>query len=277
MKSATEFWGAMAKMWIDPGETATGAKKVEKTRVQESMESTLKMWKMVSSALSEPGAVDSLLEGVNALPEILVKMAKTGWDRYFQLQQEWAQTMGRIGQRTEAYQFENLDQEAFQIWTEIYQEEFRRFLNIPQLGLTRFYQEKMARFADKYNLLQVAMAEFMYLIYLPMEKSFKVLQENLEDPAKEGKMPENSQEYYRMWLKILEGHYMTLFKSPEYTQTLGKTLDSIEAFVVAKQEFFQDAFQTFPVPTNKDMDDLYKELYHLKKRVRELEKKTSQT
>jgi len=31
--------------------------------------------------------------------------------------------------------------------------------------------------------------------------------------------------------------------------------------------------QSLPIPTNKDMDELSKELYLLKKKVRELEKK----
>jgi class III poly(R)-hydroxyalkanoic acid synthase PhaE subunit len=179
---------------------------------------------------------------------------------------------GTLGQKTEAYKFENIDQDAFRAWTEIYEEEFKQFLNIPQLGLTRFYQERMARLADKFNIFQGAMAEFTYLLYLPMEKSFKVMQEKLEQATKEGKFPETSQEYYRIWLRILEGHYMTLFKSPEYTSVLKKTLDATEEFVAARQEVYEDILEMFPVPTNKDMDDLYKELYRLKKRIRDLEK-----
>jgi polyhydroxyalkanoate synthesis regulator phasin len=31
--------------------------------------------------------------------------------------------------------------------------------------------------------------------------------------------------------------------------------------------------QNLPIPTNKDMDELYKDLYILKKRVKELERK----
>ena len=110
-----------------------------------------------------------------------------------------------------------------------------------------------------------------------MEKSFKVMQEKLEALTEEGKLPETSQDYYRMSLKILEGHYMTLFKSPEYTQVLGKTLDAMEEFAVAREEILQDIIQSLPVPSNKEMDDLYKEIYELKKRVRQLEKDRSTT
>jgi class III poly(R)-hydroxyalkanoic acid synthase PhaE subunit len=275
MKSASDFWGSMARMW--PGvarasETPNAPPKGDKGRMQESWESALRIWQTFSSALAEPGAVDNLSVGINALPEILMKMAKTGWDACFQLQQQWMERMGRIGESTEAYKFENLDQEAFRAWLEIYDKEFRQFLKVPQLGLTRFYQERMAGFLDKFNLFQGAMAEFMYLIYLPMEKSFKVMQEKIEGLTVGGELPENSQDYYRMWLKTLEGHYMTLFKSSEYTQVLGNTLNALEEYTAARQQLLQDIMQMFQMPTNREMDELYKEIYALKKRIKKLEK-----
>lgn len=276
MKSATEFWGSMARMWPGaPGisEAATPSKMGDKGRVQESMESALRMWQTLSSTMDEPAAVEPFFQGINALPEIMMKMAQTGWDRYFQMQRQWIERAGRLGARTEAYKFEDIDQEAFKAWSEIYEEEFKKFFYAPQLGLMRFYQERAGRFTDKFNLFQGAIGEFMYLLYLPMEKSFKVMQEKVKELSEEGKLPENSQDYYRIWLKILEGHYMTLFKSHEYTQVLSKTLDAMEGFTMARQELLQDALQSLPIATDKDMDDLYKELYDLKKKVRQLEKR----
>lgn len=278
MKSAAELWGSLASMWPEASgasETQPAKKKGEKARVEESMASALKMWQTLSSFMSQPGATDTLFQGLNALPEIISKMAQTGWDAYFRLQQQWMERMGQIGIKTEAYTFENLDQDAFKAWTDIYEQELKQFLNIPQLGLSRFYQERLGRFADKFNLFQGSMAQFMYLLYLPLEKSLIIMQERLEELTAEGKLPENPQDYYRMWLKILEGHYMTLFKSPEYTRSLGDTLNTMEEFLAARQKVLEDILQTLPVPTYKDMDDLYKELYHLKKKVKQLEKSSS--
>jgi len=271
MKSSTEFWGSMASKW--PGASGTASsKRGDPVRVQESMDSALRMWQALSSSLSDEGTWDSLLRGINSFPEILTKMIQTGWDRYFQMQQQWMEKTGKIEKRAEAYKFEDVDQDAFKAWNEIYEEEFRKFFYAPQLGLMRVYQERAGRFTDKSNLFQGAIAEFMHLLYLPMEKSFNAMQEKLEDLAKE-ELPENPKDYYQMWLKILEGHYMTLFKSQEYTQALGKTLGSMEEFTMARQELLQDALQSLPVATDKDMDELYKELYELKKRIKQLEKK----
>ena len=275
MKMATDFWGSMAQMW--PGvtgisETPNAPPKGDKGRMQDSWESAVRIWQTFSSAIAEPGAVYNLSMGIHALPEVLMKMTKTGWDAYFHLQQQWMERLGRIGKSTEAYKFENLDQDAFRAWLESYDKEFRQFLKVPQLGLTRFYQERAADLVDKFNVFQGAMAEFMYLIYLPMDKTHKVMQEKVEELTKEGEFPESSQDYYRMWLKILEGHYMTLFKSPEYTQVLGNTLNAVEEYTAARQQLLQDMMQMFQMPTNREMDELYKEIYALKKRIKKLEK-----
>jgi len=65
---------------------------------------------------------------------------------------------------------------------------------------------------------------------------------------------------------------MTLFKSPEYNQMLADLFNKLSEFIIAKNEIFQDILQILPVPTNKEIDELYKDLHILKKKVRELER-----
>ena len=278
IKSAADFWMSSAKSWPE----AAGASKPaaafqtgDKGRTQESWQAGFRMWQALSSALSEPGTLDAFSKGISSLPDIVTRMAQTGWNGIFQLQQYWLERVGKIGQRGEAYQFENLDQQAFKAWSETYEKNFRQFLNIPQLGLTRLYQERVNRAADEFNLLQEAVAEFMYMLYLPMEKSLQVMQVKLEELSREGKLSENFKDYYNMWIKILEGHYMTLSKSPEYTRVLSKLLTVTEDFKMAKQEVLIDLLSNLPIPTHKDMDELCKEIYLLKKKVRALEKKVN--
>jgi len=270
-KAATEAWGSIARIRHDDSAAFS-----EKPRFQKSLETGFQTWQKLLGLMSDPGVLGSLTKGTSSLPDIAMKMAQTAWEGYFNLQEQWIERMGRIGKSTEAYKFEELDLGSFKVWTEIYEKEFRQLLRIPQLGLSRYYQERMTRALDKLNLFQASIAEFLYLLYLPMEQSSKVVQEKIMELADEGKLPETTQEYYRMWIKVLEGHYMTLFKSPEYIQVMAKALNATEDFMVAKQEFLRDGLQQLPIPTNKDMDDLYKELYLLKKRIKALEKTVDQ-
>ena len=279
MKSATEFWASATKMWLSIPEGSEGLNQseeaLETNRIKESWESTLKMWEPILSKMSEPGAKDLFFKGIDALPEIALKMAKASWDGYFQLQQREIERIGRIRKHAGAYKFEDLDQNIFRAWTDIYEKEFRQFLTIPQMGLTSLYQARVNEAVDKFNIFQPALGEFLRLLSLPIEKSFQVMQEKVGELTKEGKHLENQREYYLMWLKILEGHYMTLFKSPEYTAILSKTLDAMEEFLGARQKVLQDMLQTLPVATSKDMDELAKQVYLLNKKVKELTKKVN--
>lgn len=277
VKSSGDFWEAMMKK--TPASPASAFEKGAdmKSRYAESLETLLKRWQSLSSAANDPQMADTALKGLNTLPEFFLTLAKTGWEASARLQKQALDKAGKIGQKTEAYNFDNLDQDLFKVWKEIYEEEFRQYFNIPQLGLTRYYQERFNRFLDQSNLLQATLSEFLFLLYLPMEKSFKVLQEKMDELSKEGNLPDKSKDYYNLWLKILEGHYMNLFKSSEYLSALRETLNQLEAFSIAKNQFLQDLLQNLPVPTNKEMDDMYKELYILKKRVKSLEKALNAT
>lgn len=270
MKASSDMWGAALHMW--PGAEKSSEEK-GRIRGLDTWLTNLRALQALSATMSEPGSMEGMVKGAGTVPEILMKMAQPAMEGFFHLQRELAEKAGRIGKSTAAYNFENLDQEAFRAWSEIYEKEFRQFLNIPQLGLTRFYQERISEATDKFNVFQATMAEFLSLLCLPMEKSGKVMQEQIAKMADQGKLPEKSGDYYRMWIKILEGHFMTLFKSPEYGQELQRTLKALGEYSVARQKILEDALRVLPVPTYKDMDDLFKEIYLLKKRIKALEKK----
>jgi class III poly(R)-hydroxyalkanoic acid synthase PhaE subunit len=274
MKMTTELWDPMAWMWSafykTTGMTPDSIKHGKRPRMQESWDTAPKTWQAFSQVMSDPETMETLLKGAGMLPEIFLKTAQTGSKTFVNFQKEWLERTGSLQESAKTF---NLEKDAFKAWTQLYEQEFRKFFKIPQLGLTRFYQEKMIRSMDKFNIYQAAVTEFSRLLLQPMEKSFQVLQEKLTELADKGDLPEDSKKYYQIWIKILEGHYMILFQSPEYTQTLNKTLNAMSEFSAVKKEILQDFLNMLPVPTHKEMDELYKEIYLLKKRIKELEKK----
>ena len=278
MKISMKFWESTASMWADfntTGRIKPDSKEDDKTsRMQRSWESTQKTLKAWSQVVSEPESIEAFFEGAGIFPEFFLNIVQTGLNRFVHLQQQWLQRAGKAQESTKSYTFENIDEDMIKAWTMLYETELRKFFNIPQLGLTRFYQEKMIRSVDKFNIFQSNLTEFLRLLSLPMEKSFQILQEKLTELADEGHLPEDSKVYYQMWIKILEGHYMTLFQSSEYTNSLNNTLHSMSEFSEAKKELLQDTLlYMLPIPTQKEMDELYKEIYLLKKRIKELEKR----
>jgi hypothetical protein len=273
LKDATDMWLNMAQAVPSGTDSALKTQTAVQNRFTRQLETNLNLLKSFSRMMSEPESASAAANSFSALPEILLKMAGSGFDVAMQIQNHLMEKAGNIGKRTEAYNFDNLDQDVFKALTEIYEKELRQYLKIPPLGLTRFYQERFNELLDKHNLFETTLAEFLSILYLPMEKSFRVLQEKLQEMAEEGHLPSDTKESYGMWLKILEGHYMNLFKSKEYTDALHRTLNKLEDFLIAKNDTLRDFLQLMPVVTHRDMDDLYKEFHLLKKRVKELEKK----
>lgn len=272
IESAAEFWGSMLQNWPKYSPAGDGASTEGKSRTQDSFETVFKSWQTLSSVAGDPGTMEAFTNLGRTLPDFLSQMVQASWKSYYYLQQQWLKKAGKLGETTQAFTFDNLDEEVFKTWSQIYEKEFQQFFYIPQLGLTRFHQEKLNQALDKYNRFMSQYGEFLHFISLPIEKSFKVLQQQLSDMAREGKLPENSNDYYKLFIKLLEGHYMSLFKSPDYVAAMSKTLDALEDFVEARNAIVQDFSKTMAIPTQDELDELYKELYHLKKRIKILEK-----
>ena len=186
LKSPADFWLNLSPS--TPSSTDKDQKQgpVPKNRFMEQWQTNLNLMKSFSQAMSEPESAKAAGKSISTLPDIIFKMVQSGLEAGFQTQKHILEKAGKIGQHTEAYNFDNLDQEVFKAFTDIYEKELRQYFHIPQLGLTRFYQERFNNLLDKHNLFETTLAEFLSILYLPMEKSFKVLQEKLQAMAEEG-------------------------------------------------------------------------------------------
>ena len=66
---------------------------------------------------------------------------------------------------------------------------------------------------------------------------------------------------------------MELFKDQEFTGSMGRTLEALSQYSAAKQAVVNDFLKANAIPTHDDLDDLYREIYLLKKRLRAYEQK----
>jgi hypothetical protein len=257
-----DFWDTMAQMGPGLGRPArSGGQDSRGTAVPEDpWLAALNLWQAFFSLLTEPGTVTAVFQGIQAPSKIILRMAQAGWGGYFYLHQQWLEAWRGNGSPIEEDGYENLDQAIFKACNEIFEQDFRRFLNLPNLGLADLPQEHVIGATVKFNHFQAAMAEFIYLLFLPVKQSLRAMGAERVNGGKE-RPPEDFKEYYKGWLKILEGHYMTLFQSAEYIRTLTHTLHALEDFTLAKQELQSEAMTALGLPTRREMDDLSREIY----------------
>ncbi|MBF0204688.1 MAG: hypothetical protein HQK67_10335, partial [Desulfamplus sp.] len=252
------------------GET-TGQRKDILTAIANAM----KNWQTMAGIMSSPESMAALLKGMGTMPEMLNNFIQSTMASMAEIHQKMAASVSRIGETVHAYKFDNLDENIFHAWSDIYEKEFRKFLQVPQLGLTREYQEKVNNLADKFNICQTHMADFLRLLSLPFQRSAIVMQEEIQKLAEKEQLSEDPQFYYQMWVKILEGHFMTLFQTPEYIEALTKTVGSMSKYTSSKESVIEDLLRSLPVASRSELDDVSKEIHQLKKEIRNLKKKIS--
>jgi class III poly(R)-hydroxyalkanoic acid synthase PhaE subunit len=168
--------------------------------------------------------------------------------------------------------FAGIDPGAFKAWADLYEREAANQFHMPPMGITREHQERTNRMMEAFTRVQSAMTQFLYLTSLPMEKSLGGMWEELSTIVK-GEMPaEEFKALYRKWVGILEEKYMALQKSKEYIEVMNKAIDAFAVFKSAKSQWMENYLKMMDVPTQREMDDVYRDLYNLKKEVKELRK-----
>ena len=244
-----------------------------KGRMDEALASSAKAWQALFGSVSDPGGMDHFMKAAQVAPDIAFGLSQACLQTFGRFQEQVNTWISNRGAGHTGLDTQELDKAFIRQWTRTYEEELSRYFKIPQIGLTRFYQERALTAADKFNLLQTRMSEFMHLLYLPLEKSFNQLKEKVVEMAETGAVDEKSKTYYNIWIKLLEAQYMKLFQQPEYSAAMGQTLEALHEFSAARQAMVDDMLKIYAIPTQKELDELYKEIHLLKKRLRACEKK----
>jgi|GEM_PF-1764774 polyhydroxyalkanoate synthesis regulator phasin len=269
-----QFFDDINKLWN------TGSKEPMQFRsFEEAMEQinstwqlSLKTWQSFTESLQNPDesilSEEALEERRKALEKIMEAMAES-FKAFQEKSMEQAETMKNS---FEDMDFKKIDKEMLKKWQSFYENDLSKIFGMPQVGLGREYQKKIADALDKFNLFNASAIEFLYFFYLPMEKTFILMQKDMEKMVAEGRMPENSEEYYKMWLKKLESHYMSMFHSNEYVSVMAKTLENMAQFKSARDSVLEDVVSSMPVPTKSEIDEMYQEIAELKRVVKRLEK-----
>ena len=258
-KASKDYWDATNKIWSEAVPDTTLLKQDDMSRQLHSM------WEAFSKSLNLP---DSGAKGPNTGLDVYTKLMETYWSAILPRE---GTDQGEEGKKEE---LRTVTRQFSKIWHDLFDKEFRQVLNVPQLGLTRYYQEHAAQAVEKFNDFQTQVNKFVNLLCEPLIETTQAVRDEIKKTREGGEeLVQDYKAQYKLWINKLEASYFDLLKSPEYTEALSDTLKALRDYKITKQQLLIDLMQDLPVPTHKDMDELYKEIYHLKKRVKELEKR----
>ncbi len=272
MQASIDFWGQMASSGSSIAEMYSN----QAVECMENGSFAKGFLGNPAQALCQTLAANFLGYDINGF-ETLTRTNQEIWNNFISTGHQWSESLSGIEQFNSLLPLDDTSRDIISTFKTAFENVFGKFTNIPQLGLTRSYQEKMLQMFDKYNLFQSNISELGMLLYLPVKNAFKTIRQELLGTIEGKKYSGNIKDTYKRWVEILEQNFMTLYKSPEYTKEMAKTIQAMEGYIKVRDDILSDCLKLFPIPTQKDAEGVYKDIYELKKKVRKLEKQLSES
>ncbi len=163
-------------------------------------------------------------------------------------------------------------QTVLPLFAEAYENTFGKFFRMPGLGLTREYEERTKKALEAEAKFLTALPNFQKQL---VEASKTAMDNVVGDVVKmeiDEVTPETYQVFYKIWVSRNEDSFTELFRSEQFCRTLADTLHKGLEAKKKMDMVIADGLSLFNIPTNKDMEEVYESVYHMKKRIRLLER-----
>jgi len=276
ISTASKFWENSFKLQNQAVENMTDSMNFLNKTASQSNDSQ-KMGKstmdFVVSFFSKPENATAFTRVSEVLPLLITNLSHNLAANFTEIQSRLTEKGTHFGRRLNELDMETFNRNIFAIWKDIYESDFQKFYTIPSLGITRNYQEQINSAMDAGNRTYIAFAEFMNLLYLPVEKAGASVIEECREMMEKEELPDDPKTIYKSWIKTLEGNYMQMLQSPEYTAALNNLINTLSEHKDSRDKVFQALLNQLQIPTNREMDELYREIYLMKKKINRLEKR----
>lgn len=148
-----------------------------------------------------------------------------------------------------------------------------RIFHVPAVGKDREKIELLLRGFDDLTVYLAKTIEYQNMIYATGLSAFENVIATTAEKIKAGEEITKFDEFFDLWVNVNEKTYYTLFKTEDFSKMQGELL---EASLNVRKHFFKLMelyLYDFPIAVRSEMDDLYKTIYEMKKKMKGLEKK----
>ncbi len=162
-------------------------------------------------------------------------------------------------------------QEFFDLWLKTYESTCGRLLEMPALGPMREKSEKLMRdFSIGVNLYTGWMDSNINFQTVFMEAMRRMREKTATEM--EGEIsPEKYKDFYKIWIETYSETFKEFLKSDHYAKDTGRFMSYFMEFKKYNREMLEEHYlKPMNLPTNAEIDEINKELYYLKKNVKEL-------
>ncbi|MCX9081189.1 MAG: hypothetical protein OIN83_03240 [Candidatus Methanoperedens sp.] len=161
--------------------------------------------------------------------------------------------------------------EFYDQWLKTYTATTGRLVDMPAVGPAREKSEKMMKgFSTFVNLYTAGMDTNSHFQGVFMEAMRKVKEKTAKDMKGEIS-PERYKEFYNIWIDTYSETFKDFSKSGNCASDMGKLNSTLMDFQEYNREMLEENYlKPMNLPTKTQIDEINKELYSLKKTMKEL-------
>jgi len=163
--------------------------------------------------------------------------------------------------------------EFLDLWVKTYETTFGKISEIPAIGPMREKSEKMSKglplFFSFYSTWMDTVSDFQDISIEAMNRM------NKKTISLEGKAGiEKYKELYNVWMESYSETFKEFLKSGHFSSDMGKFMSHFLDVQKYNRDMLEENYlKPSNLPTKSDIDELNRELYSLKKQVKELSSK----
>ena len=160
--------------------------------------------------------------------------------------------------------------EFFDMWVKTYEATLGKITEIPAIGPSREKSEKMSKglplFFSLYSTWMDTVSDFQAISIEAMKRM------KIKTASAEGKTDvENCKELYNVWMESYSETFKEFLKSGHFSSDMGKFMSNFLDVQKFNRDLLEENYlKPSNLPTKSDIDELNRELYSLKKQVKEL-------
>ncbi len=164
--------------------------------------------------------------------------------------------------------------EFFELWLKNYEATYGRLMDMPAIGPMREKSEKlMKEFSIGVNLYAAGMDSNINFQSIFME-AIRRMREKIETETEGETGPENYKKFYKIWVETYSETFKEFLGLGHFASDMGKFMSYFMEFQKYNREMLEENYlKPMNLPTKADIDEINKELYSLKKTVKELTSK----
>ncbi len=125
---------------------------------------------------------------------------------------------------------------------------------------------------NHWNQYQIKNAEMQYMTYNAGLKALKKIAENVQAKFANGEEFKGMAAFYADWLNTSDKVFVDLFESDEFSKVQAEVAALTHNLKKETEQWMEIMMNNIPVITRTEMDETYKTIYELNKRVKDLER-----